>query len=69
MYHDLVATVLVSQRPGQFCDWNVLFGRSFNDWELDQVMAFFSLLHSHTPQGENADKLHWRLNRKGTFDS
>uniref|UniRef100_A0A2N9EK12 UDENN domain-containing protein n=1 Tax=Fagus sylvatica TaxID=28930 RepID=A0A2N9EK12_FAGSY len=45
---DFVAIVLVAHRHGQSCDWNVLFGRSFNDWELDQVMAFFSLLHSHT---------------------
>jgi hypothetical protein len=28
-------------------------------------MAFFSLIHSHIPRGEEADKLRWRLNRKG----
>ena len=66
---DFVAIVLVAHRHGQSCDWNVLFGRSFNDWELDQVMAFFSLLHSHTSRGVEVDKLHWRLSRKGTFDS
>jgi hypothetical protein len=33
------------------------------------VMSFFSLLHSHTPRGEDEDKLKWKLNRKGTFDS
>jgi hypothetical protein len=32
-------------------------------------MAFFSLIHSHIPRGESADKMHWRLNRKGVFDS
>ena len=32
-------------------------------------MAFFSLIHSHIPRGESADKMHWCLNRKGVFDS
>ena len=54
---------------GQSQGWNIRFGRGFNDWELDQVVAFFSLLHAHTPQGEDADKLVWRPHRKGIFDS
>jgi hypothetical protein len=29
----------------------------------------FSLIHSHIPQGVDADKLHWKLNRKGIFYS
>jgi hypothetical protein len=66
---DFVASVLVSRSPGSPREWNLSFGRSFNDWELEQVMAFFSLIHSHTPRGEEADKLRWRLNGKGTFDS
>ena len=64
-----VSSVLVSHRPGSSREWNVSFRRSFNDWELDQVTAFLSLIHSHTPRGEDVDKLHWRLTRKGTFDS
>ena len=32
-------------------------------------MAFFSLIHSHTRRGVEVDKLRWRLNGKGTFDS
>lgn len=32
-------------------------------------MSFFSLLHTHTPRRGDADKLTWKLNRKGTFDS
>ena len=54
---DFVASVLVSRSPGSPREWNLNFGRSFNDWELDQLMAFFSLIHSHTPRGEEADKL------------
>jgi hypothetical protein len=40
-----------------------------NDWELDQVVTFFSLLHSHTPRGDEVDKLVWGPSRKGIFDS
>jgi hypothetical protein len=67
--NDSVASVLVPQRHGLLRDWNVTFGRSFNDWELDQVTPFFSILHSHIPRSVDVDKLHWRLNRNGTFDS
>ena len=33
------------------------------------MVAFFSLLHFHTPRGEGVDKLVWRSYRKGIFDS
>jgi hypothetical protein len=49
-----------SQGIDQSREWNVIFGRDFNDWELDQVVDFFSLLHSHTPRGVEVDKLVWR---------
>ena len=38
-------------------------------WELDQVVNLLSLLHSHTPRGDDGDKLVWGLCRKGIFDS
>jgi hypothetical protein len=61
-----VALALAPHDPGQP---RVNFGRGFNDWEMDQVMTFFSLLHSHTPWGVGEDKLVWNLNRTGLFDS
>jgi hypothetical protein len=64
----IVDSALVSQGPGQLREWNVTFGRGFNDWELDQVMAFFSFLHSHTPRGVGEDKLLWKPNCSGLFD-
>ena len=66
---DTVASVLVPQGMGQPRVWNVLFERDFNDWEMDQVVTLFSLLHSHTPRGDEVDKLVWGPSRKGTFDS
>ena len=61
---DSVGSFLVSQGVDHSREWNVTFGRDFNDWELDQVVAFFSLLHSHTPQGVEGDKLAWRPSRR-----
>jgi diadenosine tetraphosphatase ApaH/serine/threonine PP2A family protein phosphatase len=66
---DIIASALVCQGIGQSQVWNLIFGRDFNDWELDQVVAFFSLLHSHTPRDEVVDKLVWNPNRRGSFDS
>ena len=66
---DTIASVLVPQGIDQSREWNVIFGRDFNDWELDQVMDFFSLLFSHTPRGVGVDKSVWRPTRKGIFDS
>ncbi len=64
-----IASVLVSQGVAQPHGWNITFERDFNDWELDQVVDFFSLLHSHTPRGDGMDKLVWRPSRKGVFDA
>uniref|UniRef100_A0A2N9FRJ8 Reverse transcriptase domain-containing protein n=1 Tax=Fagus sylvatica TaxID=28930 RepID=A0A2N9FRJ8_FAGSY len=47
---DSIASVLISQGVDQPREWNVFFGKDFNDWELDQVVEFFALLHSHIPQ-------------------
>ena len=33
------------------------------------MVAFLSLLHSHTPRGEAMNKLVWKPTRKGIFDS
>jgi hypothetical protein len=54
---------------GQAQVWNVTFGRDCNDWELDQMVSFLSLLHSHTPRDDVGDKLVWGPGRKGIFYS
>ena len=49
--------------------WNVVFERGFNDWEMTQVMSFFSVIQSHLPRSLDADRLIWTLNGKGCFDA
>jgi hypothetical protein len=47
--------------------WNISFVRSLNDWEVDDLASFYSLLYSYN-WGGGADKIWWVLNRKGKFE-
>ena len=47
--------------------WNICFLRSLNDWEVEDLASFYSLLYSYSLGGE-ADKIWWVLNRKGKFE-
>ncbi len=49
-------------------DWNVIFVRNFNDWELNIVVSFLHLLQSHLSSREVDDGLRWSLKKTGTFD-
>ena len=64
-----IASLFVDSREGRSRDWSVTFGRDFNDWEMDLVVSFFLLLHSHTLMTAEADKLTWKLTRSGVFDT
>jgi hypothetical protein len=47
--------------------WNVTFMRSLNDWEVEDLAPFYSLLYSSTLNG-GVDKIWWVPNRKGKFE-
>uniref|UniRef100_A0A2N9EQD7 Reverse transcriptase domain-containing protein n=1 Tax=Fagus sylvatica TaxID=28930 RepID=A0A2N9EQD7_FAGSY len=64
-----VAAMLESHSEGSSRVWNVVFERGFNDWEMAQVVSFFSLIQAHLPRSLDADRLSWSLNGKGSFDS
>ena len=49
-------------------EWQLQFVRNFNDWEVDMVAAFFSLIHSKSPVHEAEDVIKWSLKKNGTFD-
>ena len=48
-------------------EWSIRFVRDFNDWEVDEVAAFFRLLHSHSPKREDDDRVQWGLRKNGVF--
>ncbi|RVX12530.1 DExH-box ATP-dependent RNA helicase DExH5, mitochondrial [Vitis vinifera] len=47
-------------------DWNLIFERDFNDWELDMVGDLLRTLRGHRPSLED-DSIKWRQGRKGSF--
>ncbi len=69
--HREATIVFVLMRPatGGPQEWNVIFGRDFNDWELDLVVEFFQHLASNTPTTEGPDGLRWKGCKDGVFAS
>ena len=49
------------------CKWNVSFIRALNDWEVEELTSFYSLLYSFILVG-GSDKIWWVPNRKGKFE-
>jgi hypothetical protein len=47
--------------------WNISFVKSLNDWEVDDLTSFYSLLYSYN-LGGGVDKIWWVPNRKGKFE-
>ena len=64
-----VAAMLESHSEVSSRAWNVVFEKGFNDWEMAQVVSFFSIIQAHLPRSLDADRLSWSLNGKGSFDS
>jgi hypothetical protein len=46
--------------------WNVSFLHSLNDWEVDDLVSFHSLLYSHNLD-DGVDKIWWVPDRKGKY--
>jgi hypothetical protein len=49
------------------CQWNTSFIRALNDWEVEELASFYSLLYSFNLVG-GGDKIWWVPNRKGKFE-
>jgi hypothetical protein len=48
--------------------WNVVFTRLIQVWEVDMVLSFYAQLCSHPIQHGAEDKLVWSLSKKGQFE-
>jgi hypothetical protein len=48
--------------------WNVSFMHSLNDWEVEDLASFYSLLYSYNLGGK-VDKIWWFPNRNGKFEA
>ncbi|KAF3657160.1 hypothetical protein FXO38_13806 [Capsicum annuum] len=47
--------------------WNIQFRRNFNDWEIDTVIEFFSVLDDFKGTKDDADRLWRNKDNKGIF--
>lgn len=42
--------------------------RIFHDWELEGMVSFFALIHSHLPIDKGVDKMLWKRGRCGQYE-
>jgi hypothetical protein len=49
--------------------WNFSFIRDFNNWEMDEVLNFFTFIHPKIPNNEGPDIMRWTLRKYGRFDA
>jgi len=48
--------------------WNVLFTRQIQDWEVDMVISFFDRLYSISARHGEGDRLVWNPSKKCFFE-
>ncbi len=63
-----VASCLYASTDGAGRSWNITFIRDFNDWEIEEVLAFFTFIHANIPTTLDPDSLFWKLHHHGKFD-
>uniref|UniRef100_A0A2N9EUT4 Uncharacterized protein n=1 Tax=Fagus sylvatica TaxID=28930 RepID=A0A2N9EUT4_FAGSY len=52
-----VASCMYSSSDGAGRSWNITFIRDFNDWEIEEVLAFFTFIHANIPTTLDPDSL------------
>ena len=63
-----VASCLSDSIGGAGRVWNIAFIRDFNDWEVEEVLAFFNFIESKIPATLDSDSMLWKLRQHGRFD-
>jgi hypothetical protein len=48
--------------------WNVLFTRQIQDWEMEMVLSFFERLYSTLVRHREGDMLIWNPSKRGLFE-
>jgi len=52
---------------GGVAQWNVLFTRYAQDWEVEMVMTFYKQLYSIQIRHGEVDRVVWNLSKKMNF--
>jgi hypothetical protein len=64
-----LASCLTNSGVHEGRDWNIAFIRDFNDWEVEEVFAFFNFIQSRIPTNVDPDSMHWNLRQHRRFDA
>jgi hypothetical protein len=64
-----IAASLINSGVNEGRVWNITFIWDFNDWEVEEVLAFFTFIHSRIPATVDPDSMHWKLRQHGAFDA
>jgi hypothetical protein len=64
-----IKSLLSRPSVGEVRIWNLAFIRDFNDWELDELLNFFNLIHSKIQREERPNAMSWTLQQHGRFDA
>ena len=64
-----IESLLSRPGVGEARVWNLAFILDFNDWELDELLNFFNLIHSKISRKERPDAMSWSLRNHGRFDA
>jgi hypothetical protein len=64
-----LASCLTSSSIGEGRAWHITFIWDFNDWEVEEVLAFFNFIQSKIPSHVEPDEMRWKLLSSGVFDT
>jgi hypothetical protein len=64
-----LASCLTSSSVGEGRAWHITFIRDFNDWEVEEVLAFFNFIQSKIPTHVEPDEMRWKFHSSGAFDT
>jgi hypothetical protein len=62
-------SMLIKPVEGGGCIWQFSFIWDFNDWEMDEVLNFFTFIHPKIPNHEGPDVMRWTPRQHGRFDA
>ena len=64
-----LASCLTSSSVGEGRAWHITFIQDFNDWEVEEVLAFFNFIQSKIPSHVEPYEMRWKLHSSGVFDT
>ena len=64
-----LASCLISSSVGEARVWHLSFIRDFNDWEVEEILAFFKFIQSKIPCHVEPNEMRWKHHSSRVFDT